>query len=340
VNADAFFLTQTGGGGGAFGRGDVHGHLCDVDFATLQVGFACGTGGVFKTEDRGLTWHRIKPNGNWQRIQAVSPDDVWLLEGIHPGGFGKVWLWHSVDGGKSWNEVEALKGKLAAYGGKGLYCRWDQRWVLGGDFTTYRSADGGKIWQAVNFQGFLYGVYDMAVPADLPRGQSRQGFDVYVLGHKDGPASWLVRSSDGGQTWREVPLPAAARPQLAGGRVLFSTCRDGWVGGKSGKCILTRDGGETWKDCSVPTDQRVVALWFDQLGRGFAAVDNTDWLHLQQTVYMTSDYGASWAPVLGGYKQILSFCDLGRNHLWAVGYEPGLVQQDIVGILKPDQWKP
>ncbi|NMC20146.1 MAG: hypothetical protein GYA33_06960 [Thermogutta sp.] len=335
-----FFITNTGGGGGSFGRGDIHGHLCDVDFANLQVGYACGAGGgVYKTEDGGLTWSRIKPNGSWQRIQAVTPDDVWLLEGIHPGGFGNVWLWHSADGGKTWNEVEELHGKLAGYGGKALYCRGARRWVLGGDFPTYRSDDGGKTWQAVNFQGLLYGVYDMAVPADIP---TEEGFRVYVLGHQEGvKIAHLARSDDGGQNWQEVPLPAPAQEgMLTGGRVFFSTSDEGWVAGKSGCCFVTRDGGRTWQDRSLPTQQSVVALWFDQLGRGFAAVDNTDWLHLRQTVYMTADYGAHWVPVLGGYKQILSFCDLGPDHLWAVGYEPGLVSQDIVAILQSGCWKP
>lgn len=337
--ASGFFLTNTGGGGGAFGRGDIHGFLTSVDFANLQVGYACGAGGgVYKTEDGGLTWNRLKPNGNWQRIQATTPEDVWLLEGVHPGGLGNVWLWHSADGGKSWNEIKELHGKLAGYGGRGLYCRGAQRWVLGGDFTTYCSADGGQTWQAVNFQGLVHGVFEIAIPGDVP---TRQGFVVYMLGHREANTACLVRSDDGGRTWREVSLPAAAaRTQLLSGRVFFSTSRDGWVAGRSGRCFGTRDGGKTWKDCSLPTDQAVVALWFDQLGRGFAAVDNTDWLHLRQTVYMTGDYGASWTPVLGGYKQILAFCDLGPDHVWAVGYQPGVVRQDIVAILNRGRWKP
>jgi len=311
--ASVFFLTNTGGDGGAFGRGDIHGSLTSVDFANLQVGYACGAGGgVYKTEDGGLTWNRLKPNGNWQRIQATTPEDVWLLEGVHPGGQGNVWLWHSTDGGKRWNEVKELHGKLAAY--------------------------GGKTWNAINFQGLFYGVYDMAIPADVT---TAHGFVAYVLGHREGvKITHLVCSDDGGRRWREVPLPAAARTQLLSGRVFFSTSRDGWVAGKSGRCFVTRDGGQTWKDCSLPTDQAVVTLWFDQLGRGFAAVDNTDWQRLRQTVYMTADYGAHWDSVLGGYKQILSFCALGPDHLWGVGYEPGLVSQDIVAILEPDWWKP
>ena len=335
-NTDVFFLTNTGGGGGAFGRGDIHNHLSDIDFANLQVGYACGYGGVFKSEDGGLTWSRIKPNGGWYHIQAVSPDDVWLLEAIHPGGYGKVWLWHSRDGGKTWSEE--LKGKLA--GTSKFFCRGHHRWIPGGDFTTYRSADGGQTWQPVNFQGLLFGVYDMSVPADVPA-KGGQGFTVYVLGHRDGiTISHLVRSDDGGRTWQEVPLPEAAQTRLTSGRVFFSTSRDGWVAGRSGRCFVTRDGGRTWKECSLPTDQAISALWFDQQGRGFAAVDNTDYLHFRQAVYMTRDYGATWVPVLGGAKQIRAFCDLGPDHVWAAGYSPGITAQDIVAILKPDWLKP
>ena len=75
-----FFVTDTGGSGGGFGRGDPHHHLCSIDFWNRRLGWACGYGGVFKSEDGGLSWTRMKPVGGWVHVRLASPQDVWLLE--------------------------------------------------------------------------------------------------------------------------------------------------------------------------------------------------------------------------------------------------------------------
>lgn len=345
---DVFLVTDTGGSGGGFGRGDPHHHLSDIAFWDGKYGWACGYGGVFKSDDGGLTWQRAKPQkgergGAWIRLGLTGPRDIWLLEGEHPGGPGRAWLWHSTDDGHNWQEV--APGKMPGY--LDFYCQDDVIWVLGGWIVppgtpVLNSSDGGRTWRAVDFQGLLTQAWRVALPADHQLGS---GYAVYVLGLGIMGEKWqarLVKSIDGGRTWVHLPLPGDLRDQdfWNFGQIYFPTTQIGWLGLDHGRLLYTHDGGQTWQQRKLPTDRGVAAMWFDPLGRGFVAVNNTDIYHVAEAVYRTLDGGQTWQPVLSGYKQINRFFSLGNGQLWAVGVMPSLVPNDIVAILKPDGWKP
>ena len=53
----------------------------------------------------------------------------------------------------------------------------------------------------------------------------------------------VVRTADGGETWREMPLVQDAKARQFG--IGFATPRLGWVGTAVGG-FETRDGGESW----------------------------------------------------------------------------------------------
>ena len=318
-----WLLLDSGGSGGGFGQGDVRQKLHDVQFWDQRLGWACGYGGVFKTVDGGLTWTRMKPAGGWYQIELTGPAEIWLMEGKHPGGPGHAWLWHSTDGGAAWEEV--LPGKLAGY--QDLYCHGQECWVMCGGYPAFHSHDGGRTWEQINFGGLLQSAFRIAIPADLP---TPGGFTVYVAGNF-GKARRLIRSDDGGSTWRLLPLPEAE----AYFRYVpfFATSHLGWLGGPGGTVLRTDDGGESWTSCPLPTTQEVMSLWFDQNGRGFAAVNNTDFTHAREALYETADGGRHWTPVLGGQKHVDRIFGLGPGLVWIVGDVPGYIQNDLVGIL-------
>jgi hypothetical protein len=326
-----FFLTNTGGTGGGFGRGDPHYALLDVSFWDDKIGWTCGYGGVFRTEDGGLNWKRVKPPGGWYHIRMAGREEVWLLEGEHPGGWGKAKLWHTVDNGATWEEV--LPGKVAHY--YDLYAKFNQVWVICDSFPSYHSKDGGKSWVENPWGNLLFSAVSIAIPGDVP---TKDGFVVYVLGsvREGNKERWkLIKSEDGGRSWREVALPQdLPGPYWWRCQMCFPTSEMGWIGFPEGKIIFTKDGGESWEFRDLPTNQLVTSLWFDQLGRGFASVENKDIYHLKDTLYETKDGGKSWRVVLGGDKTISAICALGPGYVWAVGDVPGFVPNDIVAILR------
>jgi len=317
---------DTGGSGGSFGQGDIRYNLQDVAFWDKSLGWTCGFGGVFRSTDGGFTWSRMLPGRGWYQLEMSGPEDIWLLEGNHPGGVGKVWLHHSIDGGKTWKEE--LAGKLGSY--TDMYCRGQERWILGATYGAWHSSDGGIAWRQVTFSvpgGFS--PWRISIPADMT---SEKGFVVYILGTSEkSNEHCIVKSEDGGLSWLRLEnLPASLGNQA----LFFASSQVGWVGGEQGQIWRTGDGGKTWQPCPLPTRQEVCALWFDQLGRGFAAVGNRNVDIHGQALFETRDGGRSWVETLNGLKQINRFCGLGMRQLWFVGNVPSRIANDLVGILQ------
>lgn len=318
-----WLVTNTGGGEGQRGN-DLRHRLFDAHFWDEKIGWTCGYGGAFRTEDGGLTWTRMKPPASWTRVEMSGPADVWLFDcaDANPNR-----LWHTTDNGATWNEV--LPGKLRIgelYGD--LYCRNDQRWILCGDIAStggraisYRSRDGGRTWAEETFGGLLQSARRIAIP-------DANGQVVYVLGaHNAHPR--LVRSGDGGGTWMTLSLPESS---IDYGEFFFATPTMGWVAGTEGTILSTRDGGQTWQARRIPTDQPIMALWFDATGHGFAAVLNTSQERHRAALYETEDGGKSWTPSLGGAKHVDAFYSVGENTLWGVSMSTGQWISDLVII--------
>jgi photosystem II stability/assembly factor-like uncharacterized protein len=324
-------LTDTGGTGGGFGRGDPHFQLNDVDFWNTKQGWACGYGGVFKTEDGGLTWTRMKPIGQWTHVRIARPHDIWLTEDTQPG---RVHLWHSLDDGRTWVEAlpDTLRGDLA------LYCKDGQCWILGGTQSSYYSTDDGKTWKPVNVHGLLDSLDDLTIPADV---RTDHGFTVYLLGtYHQTPR--LIKSLDGGNTWTALRFPTGTPPLFWRPALFFTTTWQGWVSFQHDKILYTDDGGQSWQERDLPiSDQDVLALWFDQEGHGFAAVLNSPAFGSLRDPYVgayrtalfeTWDGGKTWIPALRGQKQINSICSVGPDIVWMVGLTPTVIPNDLVAI--------
>jgi photosystem II stability/assembly factor-like uncharacterized protein len=343
LHSARFFVTDTGGSGGGFGHGDPHGHLSSIDFWNRRIGWACGYGGVFKSEDGGLSWTRVKPRGGWVQVRLAGPQDVWLLESTYVERRPVVHLWHSTDAGQNW--LEPLPEKLI--GGLCLYCRGRQRWVFSGraDGMNFASADGGETWRRIDFRGLLAGGTHLAIPADAPTDAAEgpgEGFVAYAFGHRaTANRSPLAKSTDGGHRWEEVTLPPDLPANDFPNTMYFATSWQGWLGFKGGRVLFTADGGRTWQWRNVPTDQSVIALWLDQAGHGFAAVANGPaWGSLndayvgayRDAVFETPDAGKSWTPVLSGYKQVNAFAAEDADHVWGAGLSPTNVPNDLIVI--------
>jgi photosystem II stability/assembly factor-like uncharacterized protein len=194
-------------------------------FERDQTAFAwVGTGmfTLYRSVDGGATWQPLDTN---LYPVAVSPEfdqDQTLMSAACARDATRVFL--SQDGGNTWEQVGDIpRGpcfrmlSLAP-----LFNKWQVVFAYGND-TLYRSADGGRSWEAV--------LNAISLP-QLVYGPETEGGRLLFLLATD----VLYRSEDGGQTWRAIALPRdispsalAISPDFAQDGLLFVGTSDGQV---------------------------------------------------------------------------------------------------------------
>jgi len=187
---------------------------------TFYVSMA--SGGVWKTENNGITWKPVFDNEGSFAIGVVeldpsNPNIVWVGSGENNAqrsvGYGDG-VYKSVDGGKSWKHM-GLKDSghismirfhpedsnivyVAAQG---------PLWNPGGDRGLYRSTDGGANWERIleidENTGINEFVIDAANPDVIVASSYQRRRHVWTLVN-GGPGSGIHKTTDGGVTWHKV----------------------------------------------------------------------------------------------------------------------------------------
>ncbi len=183
---------------------------------------AVGSGGVWKTENRGVTWTPIFDDQPVYSIGCVTidpnnPHTIWVGTGENVGGrhvgFGDG-IYKSEDDGKTWKNMGLPNSNhiskiivhpensdiiwVAAQG---------PLWTSGGERGLYKSTDGGKSWMKTLGGSEWTGVTDIVIDPDNPDWLYAATWDrhrtvaAYMGG---GPGSGLHRSTDGGETWEKL----------------------------------------------------------------------------------------------------------------------------------------
>ena len=214
--------------------------------------------GVYRSRDGGKTWSRVlfvSPTTGAHDL-SIDPKDprvlyaaLWdhqrLPWNIRSGGPGSG-LWKSTDGGDTWHRLR--QGLPSLMGNTGVavspvdpdrvYAMIEA--VHGG---VFRSDDAGRTWRRTNGDDGMRdrGWYYTRIYAD-----PQQKDTVYVL------ANSVVKSTDGGTTFREVRNPHGDNHDL-----WINPRNDKiMVEGNDGGGVVTLDGGRTWSsDLNQPTGQ-------------------------------------------------------------------------------------
>ena len=189
---------------------------------------AVGSGGVWKTENAGVTWRPIFDGERSYSIGCVTldpsnPDVVWVGTGENVSGRHVGWgdgVYKSLDGGKSWARkglagsehigrvlVDPRDGDVVYVAGEGPL------WSAGGERGLYKSTDGGDTWTPSLVLDADTGVtaveFDPRDPDVLYAAayQRRRTVWSFLAG---GPGSGIHKSTDGGATWTRLTagLPA------------------------------------------------------------------------------------------------------------------------------------
>jgi photosystem II stability/assembly factor-like uncharacterized protein len=185
-------------------------------------------------------------------------------------------------------------------------------WVAGSGGTLLETVDGGQSWRKLNTltRDNLRDVYF----ANEKTGWLVAERDILQVKTNDEPRSYLLKTDDGGFSWRQVVLKGSGdNVRLV--RAVFADANRGWAFGETGVVFATRDGGATWARQASPTNHLLL---------GGVFVDPTHgWLvGAGATIIQTSDGGVNWKTGNvrdGAGTRFTSASFVGNSLGWAVG---------------------
>jgi photosystem II stability/assembly factor-like uncharacterized protein len=262
--------------------------------------------------------HSAPPDNAWQKLDTVAyrgkQDDIFFLTpdlGWYVNGAGKIYK--TTDGGRKWVEKLSKTGTFFRTIGFvdeniGFAGNIGTDYFPGVTDTTplYVTQDGGETWNAVTgidgptVKGLC--AIDLLRTQFINSGVMDSRTVIHAAGRVGGPA-FLLRSMDGGKTWKSSDLSEHTKMILD---VKFFNENEGLIMGatdsdpaKSNALIIaTRDGGATWQ--KVYQSNRLYELtWkasFPLRNFGYVTIQsyNPDKSASQRYVAKTTDGGKTW----------------------------------------------
>jgi len=183
---------------------------------------AMASGGVWKTENNGITWKPVFDNEGSFAIGVVeinpsNPNIVWVGSGENNAqrsvGYGDG-VYKSVDGGKSWKNMGLKESghismiRFHPGDSNTIYvAAQGPLWSPGGDRGLYRSTDGGANWKRIldidENTGINEFVIDPANPDVIVASSYQRRRHVWTL-INGGPGSGIHKTINGGVSWHKI----------------------------------------------------------------------------------------------------------------------------------------
>jgi len=284
--------------------------------------FGAVGGGLWKTTDGGENWSAVTDGQiTTSSVGAVAvsesnPDVVYIGTGescirgnIMPGDG----VYKSTDAGKTWTHVGFTNSDaiskirvhpsnpdvvfVADFGRYGTAS--DERGI-------YKSTDGGKNWKRVLFRDNKTGGVDVEIDRRNPNVMFAALWEAYRVEYQmssGGPGSGLFKSTDGGETWREITRNAGLPSGLVGKISVAISGADSsrvyaLVENENGGLFSSDDGGTTWKLANAARSIRQRAFYYTHV---FADPSNKDVVYaLNTSAFRSTDGGKTLLNIGGG----------------------------------------
>ena len=334
------------------------------------VYIAAASGGIWKSDDAGMTYTSIWPRSWGQGMGALAiASDGTLYAGTgeaNPGGgsivFGGTGIYRSRNRGATWQHV-GLKTSGAI--GRIVVDPLDPDRIFvaaagdlfnpGGQRGVYRSTDGGSTWKRVLAgANATTGAVDLSIDPANPDRVFAAMWDHQRepdLRRYGGEGSGLFRTSDGGTTWERVGggLPASSASvgrigvAVAPGmpNVVYAIYNK--AAGPFDGFYKSVDGGTTWVKTSAAGDpsgliysQSTFGWWF---GRIFVSPSNPNHVFVPGVSLIASlDGGLTFVPHTGPHAdQHAMAWDPKVDGRVYLGNDGGMYRHDR-GALTPSGW--
>jgi len=228
---------------------------------------ASASGGIFKSEDNGVTWKAVFDEvGTSLSIGdiAIAPSDanvIWAGTGEPNNRQSSSWgdgVYKSLDGGETWQFMGLPDthhiGRVVIHPQNPdivFVAALGHLWGPNEERGLFRTKDGGKTWEKVLYLNEDTGAVDVAIEDNgrimyAAMYQRRRRAWGFVGG---GPHSGLFRSMDGGDTWQKLDN---GLPQGDTGRIGVSIAKShpnivyAILEHKNGGIFKSENRGKTW----------------------------------------------------------------------------------------------
>ena len=281
--------------------------------------FGAVGGGLWKTTDAGNTWApvtdgQIKSSSvGAVAVSESNPDVVYIGMGescirgnILPGDG----VYRSTDAGKTWTHVgfsatDAISKIrihptnpdivfVASFGRYG---------VPSEERGLFKTTDGGKNWNRVLFRDNKTGAVDVVIDRNNPQVLYAALWEAYRIEYQmssGGPGSGLFKSTDGGDTWKEITRNQGLPAGVVGKIGLALTAADSnrvyaIVENENGGLFASDDAGTTWKLVNGSRNIRQRAFYYTHV---YADPSNKDTIYMLNVgLFRSTDGGKTMAQI-------------------------------------------
>src|SRR6478752_7043040 len=237
--------------------------------------FGAVGGGLWKTINSGNTWSPVtdgllkSSSVGAVAVSESNPDVIYIGMGescirgnIMPGDG----VYKSTDAGKTWAHIGFTDSEAIS---KIRIHPTNPDIVFVADFGRYgkdsdergvfKTVDGGKTWKKVLFRNAKTGAIDVAIDRKNPSVIYAALWEAYRVEYQmssGGPGSGFFKSTDGGETWKEITRNPGLPAGMIGKIGIALTAADSnrvyaLVENENGGLLVSDDAGATWKMVNV-----------------------------------------------------------------------------------------
>jgi len=312
------------------------GRIADIaidpdDPSTWYVGV--GSGGVWKTVNGGTTWTPVFDAQDTYSIGCITLDPnntgtVWVGTGENVSGRHVAYgngVYRSRDGGATWENLGLRNSEHIGM------IRVDPRdsnvvyvaaqgplWSGGGERGLYKTTDGGKSWRKILGAGLgntaiddeYTGVSEVHLDPrnpDVVYAVAWQRFRNVAVLLDGGPGSGIHKSTDGGETWRELTegLPEEDKGKIGfaispqNPDVVYATIE---LAHREGGFYRSANGGESWEKRNDYLSGGTGPHYYQEI---FASPHHFDHVYQMDVhVHMTANGGQDFVRVNSDRKHV------------------------------------
>jgi len=282
--------------------------LYTVEFVDTLHGWCAGRDTIYRTTDGGFTWKGSPGPFNPNRISDISFSD--RQHGWVVGSDGLIW--RSTNGGVLWiDQIFKFNRRYESTAAQSMA----HNTTVGTKFfftdtaIVMQTTNAGTTWKERTLADSIAAINKITFIDSL---------HGWALGALRNAASVLLRTGDGGKTWKVLKNPRTFTA------ISFIDSLRGWARG--GGVHTTFDGGATWKllGFTLPSDFYAKTLSFVDSLKGWAFgsqfFQGTD----TEAIYRTLDGGKSWYQesigLTGDFGGLEDALMLTQRNGWAVSY--------------------